>query len=189
MGRWEGETMEAGKRGLEPRDITFAAVGVALLSVSAWVTLPIGPVPFTLQTMALAFLLLALSPRQALVSVALYLALGGAGLPLFAGMRGGVAALFGPTGGFLVGFALAALAAWAARRALGASPARDALVCAAMIACSYGVGWAWLALSTGMSPQAAFAAACAPFIVPDVVKCAAGVALARAVRQALPAVA
>ena len=176
-------------KGLTTRDITFAAVGIALLAVSAWVTVPLGPVPFTLQTMALAFVLVAMSPRQATIAVVLYLVLGGIGLPLFAGMKGGVAALFGPTGGFLVGFAVAAIVAWVVRRIASDTPARDVVICALMIVCSYTIGWAWLMTSTGMSAGAAFAAACAPFIVPDVVKCAAGIVLARAVRHAVPGLA
>lgn len=178
--------MEAGKRGLEPRDITFAAVGVALLSVSAWVTLPIGPVPFTLQTMALAFLLVGVGRTQALLAVLVYLALGGLGLPLFSGMRGGVAMLFGPTGGFLVGFAVAAVLAWFVRGAVRASTARDVAIVVGMIACSYGIGWAWLMVSAHMGALAAFGVAIAPFVIPDVVKCGCGIVLARAVRRALP---
>jgi biotin transporter BioY len=51
----------------------------------------------------------------------------------------------------------------------------------------YAFGWAWLMASTGMGPAAAFAAACAPFILPDVVKVAVGAGLAEAVTSAVPA--
>ena len=45
----------SGEAGIPPRDITRMGASVALLAVSAWVSVPLGPVPFTLQTMALAF--------------------------------------------------------------------------------------------------------------------------------------
>lgn len=172
--------------GLSTQDITFAAAGIALMAVSAWVTVPLGPVPFTLQTMALAFLVLALNPRQQLVAVLCYLLIGAVGLPVFSGMRGGVGVLFGPTGGFLLGFALAAVIAYVVRRNVGACLGRDVAIVVASIACSYGVGWAWLTVSASMSPAAAFMAACAPFVMPDALKCAAGVVLASAVRRAIP---
>ena len=178
--------MDSPKPSLSTRDITFTAVGIALISVSAWVTVPIGPVPFTLQTMALAFVLVAMSPVQSTLAVMLYLVLGAAGLPLFSGMRGGVGVLLSPTGGFLIGFALAALAALVIRRVMDDSPARDVVVVVALIVCSYFFGWAWLMVSTGMSATAAFAAACLPFIVPDIIKCAVGITMARAVRRAVP---
>ena len=136
--------MDSPKPSLSTRDITFTAVGIALISVSAWVTVPIGPVPFTLQTMALAFVLVAMSPVQSTLAVMLYLVLGAAGLPLFSGMRGGVGVLLSPTGGFLIGFALAALAALVIRRVMDDSPARDVVVVVALIVCSYVFGWAWL---------------------------------------------
>ena len=171
---------------LDTRDITFAGAGVALLAVSAWVSLALGPVPFTLQTMALAFVLCAMRPNQALASVLTYLVVGALGVPVFAGMRGGVGVLAGPSGGFLVGFAVAAALAVGVRRLVRSRGVSDVCVVVLMLVCSYGVGWAWLMASTGMGAAAAFASACAPFIVPDVMKCAAGIALARAVRRAVP---
>lgn len=91
--------------------IAFCGLSIALLAVSAWITIPLGPVPFTLQTMLVVFIILLLPAREALISVLGYLALGALGAPVFSGMRGGLAALMGPTGGFLIGFGLGAIAA------------------------------------------------------------------------------
>ena len=93
------------------RSIAFAGLSVALLTVSAWITVPLGPVPFTMQTFVIVFLLLALKPSESLSAIAAYLVLGGIGLPLFSGMKGGMAALLGPTGGFLWSFFVAAAVA------------------------------------------------------------------------------
>lgn len=96
---------------MRAESIAYCGLSIALLTVSAWVTVPLGPVPFTLQTMMLVFVVLLLPPREALVSVFGYLALGALGAPVFSGMKGGLASLLGPTGGFIVGFGLGAVAA------------------------------------------------------------------------------
>lgn len=185
-----GTCMTGGEtRGIDPRDMTRAAAAVALLAVSAWVTVPVGPVPFTLQTMALTFVLVALPARESVLAVAVYVLLGAAGVPVFSGMRGGLGVLLGPTGGFILGFLLAALVAWAVCRLLPPSPARDALVAVAAIACSHALGVAWLSQAGSLGLATAFASGSAPFLVPDVVKGALGIALARGVRRAVPGLA
>ena len=152
---------------LSTREITFSAACVALLAVSAWVTVPFGPVPFTLQTLALVFVLVAMPGRTSILSVGMYVLLGGAGVPLFSGMRGGLGVLFGPTGGVVRDVATAVLA----------------------IACSHAVGVCWLATAGGYSLAAAFAAGSAPFIALDAIKACVGVGLAKAVRAAVPSLA
>ena len=89
---------------MSSREVTRCAVSIALLAVSAWVSIPVGPVPVTLQTMVLALICTALTAREAVASVACYLLLGAVGLPLFSGMQGGLGVIAGPTGGYLWGF-------------------------------------------------------------------------------------
>ena len=84
--------------------IVFPAFGVALIAVLSQIVIPIGVVPFTLQTLAIGFISSIFRPREAILSVSLYLLLGAIGLPVFAGGSGGIAALSGPTSGFLWGF-------------------------------------------------------------------------------------
>ena len=85
------------------RSVAFCGLSIALMAVAAWVTVPFGPVPFTLQTLAVMFVLFALPAKQALVAIGGYIVLGGLGLPVFSSFKGGLAALMGPTGGFIVG--------------------------------------------------------------------------------------
>lgn len=66
--------------------------------MSAWVTVPLGPVPFTLQTFVLALLPQVMLTRDALFTVVVYLLLGAVGVPVFSGLQGGVGVLLGPTG-------------------------------------------------------------------------------------------
>lgn len=92
------------------RSIAFVALTIAVMAVSAWITVPIGPIPVTLQMFAFTFAIVLLSPKECLSAVAGYLVLGAIGVPVFSGMRGGVGVLMGPTGGFLWGYLFGAAA-------------------------------------------------------------------------------
>lgn len=95
------------------RKVAAVIAGSLLLWASAKVQIPFYPVPMTMQTFAVLTLGMALGARLGGATVLLYLAEGAAGLPVFAGApeRGiGLAYLVGPTGGYLVGFLLAAIA-------------------------------------------------------------------------------
>ena len=77
------------------------AIGAALIAVLSQISLPIGPVPFTLQNFAIGLIATVFKPREAVLSVGLYLLLGAIGLPVFAGGGAGIHALVGPTAGYL----------------------------------------------------------------------------------------
>jgi biotin transport system substrate-specific component len=102
------------------RALLLAVLGSALLTLSAKIEVPFSPVPMTLQTLAVLLLGMAFGARLATAAVLLYLAEGAVGLPVFAGTpeRGiGLAYMMGPTGGYLVGFVLAAaVSGWLAER-------------------------------------------------------------------------
>ena len=177
--------MAGESRSLTTHDIAYSAACIALVAVAAWVTVPIGPVPFTLQTMAIAFVVAAMTPRRIVVSLLGYLLLGAVGLPVFSGMQGGAGVLFGMTGGFLIALIPASVVAAMivgdgsdVRRRVAAAYATDAIM--------FLVGWAWLAYVGGLDPAQAFAAGVAPFVVPDLCKVAAGIAVAQAVARAVP---
>ena len=77
------------------------AIGAALIAVLAQISLPIGPVPFTLQNFAIGLIATVFRLREAVLSVALYLLLGAIGLPVFAGGGAGFHVLVGPSAGYL----------------------------------------------------------------------------------------
>lgn len=93
------------------RSIAFVGLTVAIMAVSAWVSIPIGPVPVTLQMFAVTFAIVLLSPKEAIAAIVCYLALGAVGVPVFSGMRGGIGILAGATGGFLWGYLFGVAAA------------------------------------------------------------------------------
>ena len=77
------------------------AIGAALIAVLAQISVPIGPVPFTLQNFAIGLIATVFRPREAVLSVGLYLLLGAIGLPVFAGGGAGFHVLVGPSAGYL----------------------------------------------------------------------------------------
>ncbi len=84
------------------------AMLAALLAVCSQIAIPVGSVPITAQTLAIAVIALLLPPKDAALTVLLWVVAGGIGLPLFANFKGGFGVLFAPTGGYIYGFILAA---------------------------------------------------------------------------------
>lgn len=96
-------------------ELTRMALLAALLCASAYLAfpIPITLVVVTAQTFVLNLTALLLNRRQTAVTVGLWILLGAVGVPVYSGGRGGLGALFGPTGGFIFGFLIAAwLIAW-----------------------------------------------------------------------------
>ena len=107
------------QNGARTRDLTMIALMAALTAVCAWITIPFSLVPFTLQTFAVFTALALLGGRRGTASIVLYLCLGLVGLPVFSGFSGGVGALLGPSGGYLLGFVGTGLVYWAITAKLG----------------------------------------------------------------------
>lgn len=97
------------RRSLAPADLAYVAVFAALIAALALApAFAIGPIPITLQTFGVALAALCLGPWRGMAAVALYVGLGLAGLPIFAGGKAGIAILLGPTGGYLISFIVGA---------------------------------------------------------------------------------
>jgi biotin transport system substrate-specific component len=149
--------------------LIFGGSLILALFAQVRIPLPFSPVPITGQTFAVLLLAAALGRRRGVASIAVYLAQGAIGLPFFAGGTAGLARLTGPTGGYLVGFLLAAYVVGALaergfdRRWVSALP-----VFALGHALIYVCGVAWLSTFVGW-PQALFTGLW-PFIPLDVVK-------------------
>ena len=184
------ETVPARRRS-RTRELVSAALIAALMAGTSWMTINFGPVPFTLQTVFVVLAAVLLAPEWAFASMAVYLAIGAAGVPVFAGGVGGIGAFTLPTGGFLVAFPIAAglgsLTYRALRRLPGAArtiaaPVVTVLVVEAVI---YAIGVPWLMATTGMVAGKALAIAVVPFLLPDTIKAIVAVVIATAVRRAL----
>ena len=127
------------------KEICYAALGAAVLTVCSWICLPIGEIPLTLQTFGLCLICATLGAKVGTLATAAYLALGFIGVPVFAGFTGGAGKLFSPTGGYLVGFLVAApLIGFTAERKTRFSAV--ALAMSAGILLAYVFGTAWLTI-------------------------------------------
>lgn len=172
-------TVTAASRGVAmARFWAMALLGSAVLAASAQVSVPMWPVPATLQTLAVLLLAALGGSRLGAASVALYLAEGAMGLPVFANGTGGIAVLAGPTAGYLLGFLPAA---WIAGLA-GRGWMRQAAVLAAAHLVLFAPGVAWLAGFVGW--ERAVMAGFVLFVPGTVVKTALAFAVLRAVRRA-----
>jgi len=140
------------------------------------VPLPFTPVPLTFQPMVVLVGAAALGSRLGMASQVLYLALGIAGLPLFAAspvLPQGAARLLGPTGGYLMSFPLAAfVAGFLAERGFDRRypTALLAMLCGLAVVFAGGLLWLMIASRPPVGVSAALAAGFLPFIVPDLLK-------------------
>jgi biotin transport system substrate-specific component len=153
----------------------------ALTAAAAQISIPLPftDVPFTFQPMVVLIGGLALGPRCAVASQVLYLAAGMAGLPVFAAsatLPPGLGRLFGPTGGYLMSYPLAAfVTGYLGARGFDRRYLTSVLAMSAGLGVVFACGVLWLSMLVG--PQAALIAGFYPFVIPDLVKllAAAGV--------------
>jgi biotin transport system substrate-specific component len=155
------------------RKVAMVAFGSVLVGMSAQVSVPMFPVPMTLQTLAISLIGLTYGARLAGVTLLAYLAQASAGLPFFAGGAAGVVHLAGPTGGFLVGFAaMAWLTGFLVERGLDRGLGRLFLAAFIPALLLFVPGVAWLWFITPLDLQGALMAGAVPFQLGGIVKSA-----------------
>ena len=174
---------------MKVRDLTRMALCVALTAVCAWINIPT-TVPFTLQTFAVFMTLGLLGGRNGTLAILAYLLLGAVGVPVFSGFRGGLGALAGSTGGYLVGFLGTGLIYWAIT-----AGGRDKLWIKALamvlgLTVTYALGTVWFqAVSLRAGKEVTIAMVLGwcvwPFIVPDVVKLGLGLLVSDRLKKRL----
>jgi biotin transport system substrate-specific component len=166
------------------RIVTLIALGSALLTLSAKVSLPLPYVPMTLQTLVVLMIGAAYGWRLGGATVMAYLAEGAVGWPVFAGPIGGLAPLVGPTAGYLFGFVAAAIVTgWLSERGWDRSVP---LLFAAMglgHVVILAAGFAWLAFGMKLGVEKAWLVGIAPFVAASLIKNALGAALVPAIRR------
>jgi biotin transport system substrate-specific component len=161
-----------------------AALFTALLAVSAYISIPVGSVPFTLQVYVVLLAGMMLGPRLGVLAVLAYLVLGLVA-PVYSGRASGLGVLFGPTGGYLLGFIPAVVVTGLVAGRHCASLTRLVVAGLAGIVPIYLLGAVWLALQLDLEPGAAIAAGVAPFLWVDALK-AFGAALTARALVSLP---
>lgn len=92
------------KKYMDIKDMTLIAMFVAIISVCSWISIPVGTVPFTLQTLAVFVTAGVLGTKRSVITILVYIVLGLIGVPVFTQFKAGPHAIVGPTGGYLIGF-------------------------------------------------------------------------------------
>lgn len=184
--------------------LALCGLFAAIMAVCSMITIPLGftPVPVNLGTLGVFLTGGILGRKYGTVSMAVYVLIGAIGIPVFAGFRGGLGVLAGPTGGYIIGYVVAvfviglmieasgkgnAVAFERPSPAGGASsrPGYATIVIAmviGLIAC-YLLGTIWFIISTGTGVWASLVACVLPFLPGDALKIAAATILVRRLRR------
>lgn len=162
--------------------IAMVALMTALLCILSPFSIPIGPIPVSLATFVIYFSVILLGWKKGTLSCLLYLLIGFVGLPVFSGFSAGPTKLFGPTGGYLIGYLfLAVIGGWFAEK----FQRKRGMCFLGMVfgttAC-YIVGTVWLAYEAEMTFGLALMTGVVPFIMGDLVKIFVAIGIAPVIR-------
>ena len=156
------------------RDMAYIALCAVMLTVCSWISLPF-TVPFTLQTFAVYCTLLLLGGKRGTLAIVVFILMAAVGLPVLSGFRGGIGALLGTTGGYILGFILTGIIFWISESFAGDSlPAKAVTLIAGTAVCyAFGTAWFMHVYAEGTGPiglGTALSWCVVPFIIPDLVK-------------------
>ena len=178
----------------------------ALIAVCAQIQIP-AAVPFTLQTFAIFLAAGLLGGKRGTVSVVIYILLGMVGLPVFAGFKGGIAALLGTTGGYIIGFIFSALLMWALEKPVsslfgketGADSKKNifrkmagpaiSMILGLIVCYIFGTAWFVIVYTNTKEPigiMTALGWCVFPFIIPDLIKIALALVLTLRLKKFVP---
>lgn len=167
---------ESVKQKMSTLTLTYISMFVAIMAICSWIQIPT-VIPFTLQTFAVFVTVGLLGGKRGTLAVIAYILLGAIGVPVFAGFTGGIGALFGNTGGYIIGFILTALSYWLITNIFGNKIWVSAIAMVIGLILCYAFGTAWFmvlyARTVGAIGLATALGWCViPFIIPDIVKIA-----------------
>lgn len=169
------------------RDIVYMSVFTAMISICSWISIP-ASIPFTLQTMGVFTTVGLLGGKRGTLTVLTYILLGAIGVPVFAGLTGGISVLLGTTGGYIMGFLLSALLMWGIETIMGRNQIVLAFSMIAGLIVCYVFGTAWFMMiytqHSGVIGLSTVLGLCViPFIIPDLIKIGVALFLAKRLKK------
>lgn len=165
------------------RSLILAAEFAVIIAVLSQFTIPLGIVPLTGQTFAIGLTATVLGKRTGTYAILIYFLLGLIGLPVYAGMSSGFGVLFGPTGGYLIGFIFNGLLTGyiLEKTTFNYTWAIIANIAGSLVTLVFGM--IWLKYSANLPWPNAFAGGFAPFIIPGIIKAVAAAYVGILIRQ------
>lgn len=159
---------------MKTKELVYVALCAVIIAICSWISIPTA-VPFTLQTFGIYLTIAVLGGKLGTISFLIYLTLGAIGLPVFAGFKGGFAALTGPTGGYIIGFLATALIMWGFEKFFGKNKISFIISAIIGLIVCYSLGTIWFmkvfSAANGPIGLAATLGMCVvPFIIPDLIK-------------------
>ena len=156
------------------KDIAYIGLFVAVIAVCSWISIPTA-VPFTMQTFSIFVTIGLLGMYRGTIAILAYILLGAIGVPVFAGFTGGMGALLGNTGGYIIGFIASGILAGLIIKQFGRKPVVMFLGMAAGLVACYAFGTAWFMYfytrtAGAIGIMTALSWCVIPFIIPDLVK-------------------
>ena len=173
------------------RDMILCAMCAAVTCILAPVSIPIGPVPISLCTFAVMLAGVLLGAKFGFISQLIYVLLGAAGVPVFAGYKAGVSVIAGMTGGYIVAYPFLALFTGLLYWKFGKGKTGTARICWMLLAMVFGTavlyafGTAWFCVVSGTGVMAALSLCVIPFLPGDAVKMAVVLLISLPVEKAL----
>lgn len=170
-------------------DMAYIGVFAVLIAICSWISIPTA-IPFTLQTFAVFLAVAVLGGKRGTLSVVVYVLLGAAGVPVFAGFTGGISIILNNTGGYIIGFIFSGLVMWLIERMFGRSLLVQGISMVLGLIVCYAFGTVWFMQlylrNTGDVGLMTVLGWCViPFIIPDAVKIALALTLSRALKKPL----
>lgn len=176
------EREKSKKRNKLLSDMIYIALFAAVIAICAQIRLPLGPVPFTLQTLGVFLASGILGAKRGTISVLIYILLGAVGVPVFNGFSGGFGVLLGVTGGYIIGFIFTAIIVGLAgdifKKKIWIMTV--AIIIGDIICYIFGTVWFMLVMNNQGNPTtiaAALSSCVIPFLIPDAAKIAVSVIL------------
>lgn len=157
------------RRTFKTIDLVYIGLFSALIAVCAWIAIPL-TVSVTLQTFAVCLTAGLLGWKRATLTTIVYILLGIIGLPVFTGFNSGIAAVTGPTGGYIVGFIFTALIVGFSVEKVGRKIWQNILFMVIGILVCYLFGTVWFVIAYKVSFVSALSTCVIPFLLPDAVK-------------------
>lgn len=179
--------MEKQKSKFKTIDLVYIGLSAALIAICSWISIPL-TVPITLQTMGVCLVTGLFGTKRGTIATVVYILLGAIGVPVFSNFKGGLGALLGSTGGYIIGFIFTALVVGIVSDKTKGKLVPLIISMVVGIALCYTFGTIWFSVVYNKSNDPASLATIlgwcvVPFLIPDAIKIAVAAILTNRLKK------